>query len=302
VCPKCKRPLTAIRVGGPEGCELDQCDRCGGVWFDRGEWEHLECLQTFQAYQQDLQRPTSWAEWSFQFFLRLPIEFNVAVRRFPMVTVVMITFCVIIFLAQLAVGQDHWQVFATYSTRIWHGQGLYALITSNFLHGGVLHLAGNMYFLYILGDNVEDALGRWRYTLLFLGSAVASDLMHVVVFPNSNVPLLGASGGVLGVMAAYLLLFPRARLTIMLVFWQFKVKSWVWVGFYLLVQVVGAILTLPGQPGEVAYWGHLGGFIAGVLFVWPQRHALVEKHPLLRLLHHYRAPANRSRASTVESS
>lgn len=277
--------LAFVRVGGREGCELDQCEVCGGIWFDRGEWDHLESLHIFQTHREDLQRPTTWGEWSFQFFLKLPVEFNVPARHFPAVTVVMITLCVLLFLDQLLVGEDRWPLLAAYPARIHHGRDLYTLITSTFLHEGLLHLVGNMYFLYILGDNVEDALGRWRFVLLFLVSAVAADLMHVAVFPDSNVPLLGASGAVLGVMAAYLLLYPRARLTVMLVFWQFKVKSWVWVGFYLLMHAGGAILTLPGQPGGVAYWGHLGGFIAGVVFVWPQRRVLVRNHPLLRLLH-----------------
>ena len=290
-CPSCRRLLTAVRAGGPEGCAVDRCDQCGGVWFDHGEWEHLECLQTFRAHQQDLDRVTTWREWAFQFFLRLPIEFNVRVRRTPVVTVVMMVLCSIAFLEQLAVDPDRWQVFATSATRIWRGEGLYTLITSSFLHGNFLHLLGNMYFLYILGDNVEDALGRWRYTLLYLGCAVLSSFMHVAIFPKSDVPLVGASGAVFGVMAAYLLLYPTARLTMMLVFWQVKLPFWAWMGFYLVVQALGAILTLPGQSSGIAYWGHLGGFLAGFLLIFPQRRVLIQNHPLLRLLHHYRLPA-----------
>lgn len=291
-CPSCGRLLTAIRIGGSETCELDQCEQCGGIWFDHGEWDHLGGLHTVQIHQQDLQRPMTWKEWSFQFLLALPIEFNVPARRLPVVTIVMITLCFLTFFAQLAIAGDQWQLFATYATRIWRGEALYALITSSFLHANLLHLLGNMYFLYILGDNVEDALGRWRYTLLYLGSAVASDLMHVVIFPESKVPLMGASGAVFGVMAAYLLLYPKARLTMMLIFWQFKVTFAVWMGLFLAIQVLGAIQTLPGQPGGIAYWGHLGGFLAGLLFVLPQRRALIQNHPLLRLLHCYPGPAN----------
>jgi membrane associated rhomboid family serine protease len=285
ICPNCERPLTAIRVGDPEACELDQCDRCGGVWFDHGEWDHLEALQTIQAHQEELERPTTWGDWAFQFFLKFPVEFNVPPRRTPVVTLTMIALCFLTFLYQLAVSPGEWLDLATHANRIWRGEGLYALITSAFLHGSWLHLLGNMYFLYILGDNVEDALGPWRYALLYLGSAVASDFMYVAVFPESGIPLVGASGAVFGVMAAYLLLYPRAQLTIMVVFWQFKVTFLVWMGLYLVVQVVGAIQTLPGQSAGVAYWGHLGGFLAGLLFILPQRRALIRDHPLLRLLH-----------------
>jgi membrane associated rhomboid family serine protease len=192
----------------------------------------------------------------------------------------------------LGIGPDRWQVFATSATRIWRGEGLYTLITSSFLHGNFLHLLGNMYFLYILGDNVEDALGRWRYTLLYLGCAVASSFMHVAIFPKSDVPLVGASGAVFGVMAAYLLLYPTARLTMMFLFWQVKLPFWAWMGFYLVVQVLGATVTLPGQSVGIAYWGHLGGFLAGLLLIFPQRRALIQNHPLLRLLHRYRLPVD----------
>ena len=224
-CPVCRRPLTAIRVGGTEACELDQCDQCGGVWFDHGEWDHLASLQTIEAHYQDLDRPTTWGQWWFQFVMQLPVEFNVPVRRRP------------------------------------------------------------------VGDNVEDSLGRWRYTLLYLGSAAASDLLHVVVFPDSNVPLVGASGAVFGVMAAYLLLYPNARLTMIFLFKQFKVRFSVWMTLFLVLQVVGALGALSGQSDGIAYWGHIGGFLAGVLFVLPQRRALIRNHPLLRLLHRYQAPA-----------
>jgi membrane associated rhomboid family serine protease len=114
--------------------------------------------------------------------------------------------------------------------------------------------------------------------------------MHVAIFPQSDVPLIGASGAVFGVMAAYLLLYPKARLTMMLVFWQVKVPFWAWMGIYIIVQALGAILSLPGRSEGIAYWGHLGGFLAGLLLVFPQRSALIQNHPLLRLLHRYQVP------------
>jgi membrane associated rhomboid family serine protease len=248
-----------------------------------------------EAHQEDLDRPTTWKEWAFQFFLRLPVEFNVRVRKTPAVTLAMMALCVIAFLDQLGVGPDRWQVYAASPTRIWRGEGLYTLITSSFLHGNFLHLLGNMYFLYILGDNVEDALGRWRYTQLYLISAVASSFLHVLIFPKSDVPLVGASGAVFGVMGAYLLLYPTARLTMMFLFWQVKLPFWAWMGFYVVIQAFGAILTLPGQSEGIAYWAHLGGFFAGLLLILPQRRALIKNHPLLRLLHHYRVQAGASR-------
>ena len=113
----------------------------------------------------------------------------------------------------------------------------------------------------------------------------------MAIFPRSDIPLIGASGGVFGVMAAYLLLYPKARLTMMFVVWQVKLPFWAWMGLYLGFQALGAVLSLPGGVEGIAYWGHIGGFFAGLLLVLPQRRSLIENNTLLRLLHHYPMPA-----------
>lgn len=297
LCPGCTKPLTAFQFGGGEECELDLCEQCHGVWFDHGEWDHLEALKSVQAHHQDLERATTWGEWWLQFLVGLPTEFNVRARRFPVVTVTLIVLCTLIFFAQFAIGRAVWLPFAAQPTRILGGEGVYTVITCGFLHSGFLHLLSNMYFLYLLGDNVEDALGRVYFLLLYLASVVAASLAHVLIFPQSSVPLVGASGGVLGVMAVYLLLYPRARLTILLLFWQVKVAFWAWMGFYLLMQALGAFESLHLPVSGVAYWAHLGGFVAGLVLVLPFRWWIIRRDPLLQLLSSYQAPANEKQAN-----
>jgi membrane associated rhomboid family serine protease len=291
LCPACHTPLHTIQVGGPEGCELDQCDRCGGVWFDKGEWDRLHTLHAWQQEQKEIAKPTTWGQWLFQFFLGLPVEFNLPPRRFPVVTVALVAVCCLVYVAQLAAGDDAWVGFAMRPDLLWRGAGVYTLVTSDFLHAGLLHLLGNMYFLYILGDNVEDALGRWAYLLFYLTCGAAADLLHAAVFYASDTPLVGASGAICGVMAAYVLLYPKARLTFMLIVWQFKLSVVWWMAIYFGIQVVAALIAGQGGGAGVAYVGHLGGFLIGLLIIWPLRPLIVRRNPWLLVLHTWKERA-----------
>ncbi len=132
-----------------------------------------------------------------------------------------------------------------------------AVLTSLFLHGSVTHLAFNMLFLWIFGNNLEDRWGRFRYLLFYLGAGVAATLAFVISSPSSAVPLIGASGAIAGVMGAYLVLFPRARILGLLGFIPLPLPAWVFLGFWFFSQFIG------GSDG-VAYAAHVGGFLFGM--------------------------------------
>jgi hypothetical protein len=139
-----------------------------------------------------------------------------------------------------------------------------------FLHGGFLHILGNMWFLYIFGDNVEDRLGHIRYLIFYILCGVAAGLIHLFTNWSSKIPTIGASGAISGVMGAYLLLYPRARITtFILIFFFFKlieIPAFVFLGYWLLLQLLSASLT-PSHVGGIAWWAHIGGFTFGVLFM-----------------------------------
>ncbi len=142
------------------------------------------------------------------------------------------------------------------------------ILTSMFLHGGFLHIAGNMLYLWIFGNNVEDAMGHVRFLVFYLVCGVAAALTLALVDPASRVPMIGASGAISGVLAAYVLLFPRARVTVLvpliIILYPFRISAiWV-VGFWFLLQLFSAAASQPGQPG-VAWWAHVGGFAVGLL-------------------------------------
>ena len=142
-------------------------------------------------------------------------------------------------------------------------------ITYSFFHADVLHLLGNMLFLWVFGDNVEDAMGHLRFLVFYLLCVVAAALAHVVMIPASDVPLIGASGGVAGVIAAYLVLHPRVRVWVLVMrVIPMQISAAFALGAWVLTQVV---MVLMPQTGPVAWWAHIGGLAAGALLVLVMR-------------------------------
>ena len=143
------------------------------------------------------------------------------------------------------------------------------LLTSQFLHGGLLHLASNMLYLWIFGDNVEDRLGHGRFLVLYLGSGAAAALAQLAAQPGSSVPMIGASGAIAGVLGAYFLMFPFARITTLVPLWlvweTIELPAFAFLGFWFLLQWLQGLTTIGqmAEVGGVAWWAHVGGFLAG---------------------------------------
>ncbi len=143
-------------------------------------------------------------------------------------------------------------------------------LTNMFLHGGWTHILGNMWFLWIFGDNVEDRLGHWRFLLFYLLAGIAAGVVHVMFNVHSTVPSVGASGAIAGVMGAYLLLFPSSRVvTLIPVFfipYIIEIPALVFIGFWFLAQLFSGTFALaePQAVGGIAWWAHIGGFVAGI--------------------------------------
>lgn len=152
------------------------------------------------------------------------------------------------------------------------GERPLTVLTSMFLHGGIMHLGGNMLFLYIFGDNMEDELGHGPFLGFYLAGGAAAALTQVVADPGSTIPVVGASGAVAAVMGGYILLFPKAKVDIF-IFLVFIIRiiplpAWLMLGLWFGMQLVGGFAANP-DGGGVAYWAHAGGFIAGLLMIVP---------------------------------
>jgi membrane associated rhomboid family serine protease len=143
------------------------------------------------------------------------------------------------------------------------------LLTAVFMHGGIAHLLGNMWFLWIFGDNIEDDMGRVRYTIFYLLCGLLASLAHVMTNWTSQVPSLGASGAISGVMGAYLLLHPHRQVRVVLLRVLTDVPGWVAVGIWFAFQVVNGLFLMGSEGGGVAYGAHIGGFVAGMALAKP---------------------------------
>jgi membrane associated rhomboid family serine protease len=157
------------------------------------------------------------------------------------------------------------------------------LIWSMFLHGSWMHLIGNMWFLWLFGNNIEDSMTRPRYIVFYLACGLAAALAQVFADPNSAIPMVGASGAISGVMGAYLVLFPRVRVFTFVPLGFFMTSmalpAWVMLIYWMVLQVIGGLGSIGAEGGGVAFWAHGGGFLAGVILVkafTSRRH--LEKH------------------------
>jgi membrane associated rhomboid family serine protease len=156
--------------------------------------------------------------------------------------------------------------------RVMAGTGYSTFLTSMFLHEGLMHLAGNMLFLYIFGDNLEDVLGHMRYLGLYVMSGMAAAFLQIFADPSSALPMIGASGAIAGVMGGYLLLFPRAKMDILFIFVIFfriiPIPAWIMLAIWFGAQLFSG-LYYTADGGGVAYWAHAGGFMAGFVLMIP---------------------------------
>ena len=208
----------------------------------------------------------------------LPISDENPTKRFPVVTVLLILANLAVFFAwQVRTGLPKSVALAGLVPTELHPvslRGVEHLFTSMFMHGGLAHLLGNMWFLWIFGDNVEDEIGRIKFVILYLLSGVAASAAHVALHAQSQMPLVGASGAISGVLGAYLVLHPRAKVNMFAVVRLIQLPAW----FYLLLWIGLQVLAV-SQAGNVAglriaYWAHIGGFVAGMflsIFVTPRQ-------------------------------
>lgn len=149
------------------------------------------------------------------------------------------------------------------------------LFSSMFIHGGWLHLLGNMLYLWIFGDNVEDRLGHGRYLMFYLAGGVIASVVHAFIFSDSTVPCVGASGAIACVLAAYLVFYPKARVSTLFIIFIFirivRLPAVILLGFWIAIQVVSGITELSDKTGGVAWFAHIGGFAAGLVLAFVMR-------------------------------
>lgn len=215
--------------------------------------------------------------------LMIPLRDTIKSRTVPYVNYAIIALCGLVFAYELAIGDRVEHLFLTMGVTparvagtIFEGQFSFrpvaTLFTSMFLHGGWMHLLGNMLYLYVFGDNVEDRLGHAGYALFYVLVGVAATLTEVYVQKDSIAPLIGASGAIAGVLGAYFLLYPKSRvltvIPLFIIFPVVEISAFFFLGFWFLLQFLqGYLFAGTSAAGGVAWWAHAGGFIAGALLL-----------------------------------
>ena len=289
-CPHCNRPMTLVYAPtGKEPVPLDVCPRCQIVWFDPSEYEALP-RSAAEARPRQIQPSAGTVEaqkilrrraasddvgytpdqaWKWLVaVLGMPVECNEPERRkLPVLTWMIAGICALtlaLTYARLSAATTQWGFIPAE----WNRHGGLTLLTSFFLHGGILHFLSNVYFLIVFGDNVEEHLGLLFYLPLLFGAHLAGVALHGAMDPNDTTPLVGASAGIGGVIACYAVLYPKVRLGFL--FWWYRffsrwllVPAWGALILYMLLQIFGAAMQINGFS-RVSYLGHIGGLTVGV--------------------------------------
>lgn len=222
----------------------------------------------------------------------IPLKDDIPSRTFPIVNITLIILNIFFFLVEVSLGDRLNALFGSFGVvpakffasyyiagdrivYIGAAERIIPLFTSMFLHGGWFHLFGNMLYLWIFGDNVEDRMGHLRYLIFYLLCGLIASLTHILFNPTSTIPSVGASGAIAGVLGAYMLLYPTARVIVLIVLFFYidfvALPALIVLGFWFIMQFFSGVLSLGVQnasAGGVAWWAHIGGFVAGMVLVF----------------------------------
>ncbi len=214
-----------------------------------------------------------------------PLRDTIPSNKFPFITISIIIINLVIFFYEVSLGQNleifiqNFGVIPAKFTTFWKEDptqiaGLVITpFSSIFLHGGWMHVISNMWYLWIFGDNIEDRTGHFRFFIFYIICGLIANATHIVTNVGSNIPTIGASGAVAGVMGAYFLLFPRSKITtlfFLVIFIQIvRIPALFFLGFWIVLQIISGTLSmgLDSQTGGVAWWAHIGGFFSGLLLI-----------------------------------
>ena len=298
-CPGCKHLMIEVPIINAEKTEyIDVCLVCHFVWFDTNEYDVLpkiavkepegsnlapearealalaqleQLKQEQEAKQIGCSAPDHWWELMPAIF-GLPVEYNrIQLKHKPLLTWSLSVFIAIVSVAALFNLEDtirDWGLIPAEFSRYF---GL-TFISSFFLHGGIFHLVSNLYFLLVFGDNVEDVLEKWRYPLLIFSALIIGGIVHVVADPASNIPCIGASGGISGIITYYALKFPKTQIGLIFFFRWVRLPVLYAFFIWMIMQFFGVYLQLEGVS-NVSALAHLGGVATGFAF-WLKNRSL----------------------------
>lgn len=275
-CPKDHQRFRTYSVGFEENkVEVDLCSKCEGLWLDPKEGKKLfdTVLHEGQKKEATFNEKPGFKSYIFQAFSGMPVEAWNPVHHRPIVTMCLIALLVLTFIGQLLMPFIN-ENFILYPQKFLAGEQLWGLLSAGFLHGGLAHLLGNLYFLYIFGDNVEDYIGKRRFLIVYLSAVLFSSLAYVIARPNSEIGVVGASGAIAALMGAYIMIFPKIKLYFTVLFVPIRLGVTWYLSFWLLFNVI--MMFVGG--GGVAWEAHVGGFAFGLAAGYSLRFKSIVDH------------------------
>jgi membrane associated rhomboid family serine protease len=285
ICPRCNQKLIKFNYGYDSNVFLDKCTMCQGIWADETEIREIarylkldprvqeigKSLIEINQTQKDItELGNALSDRSpilaFMPILILPLGDEIATTKFPKINLSIIGLCVITYIYQFFVTANpiaFIQQFGVIPSQILQREMFYSLFTSMFLHGDFLHLLGNMFFLWIFGDNVEDRFSSLGYIAFYLACGVAANFMHIYFNASSTNPAIGASGAISGIMGAYLIFYPTARIKTLIISRIIQVPAFLWLGTWFLFQLIFGFIYHSAGVSNIAWFAHIGGFVFG---------------------------------------
>jgi membrane associated rhomboid family serine protease/Zn-finger nucleic acid-binding protein len=303
LCPKCNLAMKRFNYSYDSNIFLDKCTNCQGIWTDGGEIQQVARYlkddpriktigNDLVEHEKNMEELRSWAGIgealsipASHFILYmpkiiLPLSDDNPRERFPVLTISIITLCVTIFIGQASFIDDLQSFFYFYGFVPKHFFDI-GLITSIFLHGDIFHLFGNMFFLWIFGDNVEDRFSSLGFIVFYFSCGLTASVLHAAFNYNSSIPAIGASGAISGVMGAYLIFYPKARMSILLIYRIVRVNASLYLIMWFIFQLMFAFTAYSSNAATgIAWFAHIGGFVFGVLVAyWKKKSApLIEQY------------------------
>jgi membrane associated rhomboid family serine protease len=271
---------------------LDKCEKCNGIWTDHDEIMRLAIFRKGnpvldrmgsaiahdrgemlkERYSDSNSYNSSRWHTNIGFRIILPLSDDQERSTFPFLVVTIIAVNIIIFALQsFFIPSDSIQKFYCQfgfvsSSAFTSIHGGYSIFTSMFIHGSLIHLIGNMLFLWIFADNIEDKFGHIKFVFIYLACGLAATFLYYAIHPHSTIPRIGASGAIAGMMGAYIVLYPAAKIKTMVYGYIVDIPAYAYLGGWFVLQLVSAYIERNRIGGGVGWFAHIGGFIAGLLF------------------------------------
>lgn len=284
-CHDCQKPMVKHELLENHSTEIDACHSCNTFWIDIEEIKHVQHSHDLRAALADIHKGFTWRSWFFELLFRMPVEYNSQPKKTPWVTYILILINILLFSTRfISPSLEAWtfENLSTVTPIVDYSQFFASLVSAQFMHLDLMHLIGNLYFLWIIGDNIEDALGKRKYLLAYMICGTIGMLLEVAfaLLQDRTMFLMGASAAVSGLFGMYVIWFRHAKLSVMVIVYQFRLPAIWFFSIWLLTNVIGFVW----QSGNVAFLAHLGGFFAGLLFALAYKSTVYKKNPLLHLL------------------